>query len=321
MEFIRIAGTDLNVSRIGLGTWAMGGWMWGGSDDAESLATIHAAVDHGINLIDTAPAYGFGRSEELLGKAMASSGLRDKLVIATKAGVDWSNGRTFDRPSRKRIFAELEGSLRRLRTDYIDIYHVQWPDPTIPFEECSEAMVSLLKQGKIRAIGVSNFSRQQIQDFSQLSTIHTVQATYNLIERKVEHEVLPWCRPKGIAVLACGPLCRGLLSGQMRPDTTFIGDDLRKSDPKFQPPQYSRYLSSVARLDRLAQESYGRRVVHLAVRWVLDQAGVNAVIWGAREPRQLEPLGEIMEWKLGEDTMREIDAIMRESLADQVGPG
>ncbi|MBV8452526.1 MAG: aldo/keto reductase, partial [Deltaproteobacteria bacterium] len=289
MEFVTIAGTDLSVSRIGLGTWAIGGWMWGGSDEAESLATIHAAIAHGINLIDTAPIYGYGRSEEIVGKAVGSNGLRDKVVIATQAGVDWSDGRPFGQASRKRILAEAEGSLRRLHTDYIDIYQVQWPDPQIPFEECAEAMASMLKQGKIRAIGVSNFSRQQIHDFRQITNIHAVQWTYNLFERELEHEVLPYCRSNAIAILACGPLCRGLLSGRMRPDTTFMGDDLRKSDRKFQPPQYSRYLSSVAKLDRLAHESYGRRVLHLALRWVLDQPGVSVAIWGARQPQQLQP--------------------------------
>ncbi|MBV8101149.1 MAG: aldo/keto reductase, partial [Verrucomicrobia bacterium] len=305
MEFVKIAGTDLTVSRIGLGTWAIGGWMWGGSDEAASLATIHAAIDHGINLIDTAPAYGYGRSEEIVGKAVGFSGLRDKIVIATKGGVDWSNGPPFDRASRKNAFAEVEGSLRRLRTDYIDIYQVQWPDPLLPFGEWAEAMGSLLKQGKIRAIGVSNFSRQQIHDFRQITGIHTVHSTYNLFEREIEDEVLPYCRSNAIAMLACGPLCRGLLSGQMRPDTTFIGDDLRRSDPKFQPPRYSQYLNTVARLDRLAHESYRRGVLHLALRWVLDQPGVTVAIWGARQPQQLDSIGEVMGWSLDEDVMRE----------------
>ncbi len=319
MEFTKISGTELTVSRIGLGTWAIGGWMWGGSDEADSIAAIHAAIDHEINLIDTAPVYGFGRSEEIVGKALAPNGLRNRVVIATKAGLDWSNGHPFRNASRERIFAEVEASLKRLGTDYIDIYQVHWPDPFTPIEECAEAMLSLVKQGKIRAIGVSNFSRLQMREFRQVFRIHTVQPPYNLFERESEEEVLPYCFWHGIAVLAYGPLCRGLLSGQMKLGTTFSGDDQRLIDPKFQPPPYGQYLRAVAELDRFARENYGKRVIHLALRWVLDQPGVSAALWGARRPSQLEPLSQVMGWTLGNDAMREIDRIVRATVKTPVG--
>ncbi len=319
MEFTKISGTELTVSRIGLGTWAIGGWMWGGSDEADSIAAIHAAIDHEINLIDTAPVYGFGRSEEIVGKALAPNGLRNRVVIATKAGLDWSNGHPFRNASRERIFAEVEASLKRLGTDYIDIYQVHWPDPFTPIEECAEAMLSLVKQGKIRAIGVSNFSRLQMREFRQVSRIHTVQPPYNLFERASEEEVLPYCFWHGIAVLAYGPLCRGLLSGRMKLGTTFSGDDQRLIDPKFQPPRYGQYLRAVAELDRFARENYGKRVIHLALRWVLDQPGVSAALWGARRPSQLEPLSQVMGWTLGNDAMREIDRIVRANVKTPVG--
>jgi aryl-alcohol dehydrogenase-like predicted oxidoreductase len=171
MEFTKISGTDLTVSRIALGTWAIGGWMWGGSDEAQSIKTIHAAIEREITLIDTAPVYGFGRSEEIVGKALADGELRNRVVIATKAGLDWRDGQPFRSASRERIFAEIEQSLRRLRTDHIDVYQVHWPDPLTPIEECAEAMLTLYQQGKIRAIGVSNFSRRQMHAFRDVAPI------------------------------------------------------------------------------------------------------------------------------------------------------
>src|SRR5580704_11566370 len=172
MERATIAGTSLEVSRVAIGTWAIGGWMWGGTDDAESVSTIRAALDHGINLIDTAPAYGFGHSEEIVGKAIAEGRLRDKVVIATKVGLEWQDGKVFRNASRGRIMREVEDSLRRLRTDYIDIYQVHWPDPLVPIEETAAAMHVLFKQGKIRAIGVSNFSLEQMQRFRSVAPLH-----------------------------------------------------------------------------------------------------------------------------------------------------
>jgi aryl-alcohol dehydrogenase-like predicted oxidoreductase len=319
MEFTKINGTGLTISRIGLGTWAIGGWMWGGSDEAESIATIRAAIGHEVTLIDTAPVYGFGRSEEIVGKALARDGLRNRVVIATKAGLDWSDGHPFRHATRKRIFAEIEASLKRLRTDYIDIYQVHWPDSLTPMEECAEAMLALLQQGKIRAIGVSNFSRLELREFRHIAPIHTVQPPYNLFERESEEEVLPYCFWHGIATLVYGPLCRGLLSGRMRPDTKFSGDDQRNIDPKFQLPRYGQYLRAVAELDRFARENFGKRAVHLAARWVLDQPGVSAALWGARQPAQLDPVDEVMGWVLGSDAMREIDHIVRANVKDPVG--
>ena len=320
MEFTKILGTELTISRIGLGTWAIGGWMWGGSDEAESIATIHAAIDHGINLVDTAPVYGFGRSEEIVGKALGSNGLRQRVLIATKVGLDWANGQPFRDASSPRIFSEIEASLKRLHTDYVDIYQIHWPDPLTPIEECAEAMFTLLQQGKIRAIGVSNFTRLQMREFRRLARLHIVQPPYNLFERAAEEEVLPYCFWHGIATLAYGPLCRGLLSGRMKPDTVFSGDDQRKIDPKFKAPRYGQYLRAVAELDRFARENYGKRVIHLAARWALDQPGVSAALWGARRPSQLEPLSDVMGWSLGNDAMREIDRIVRAAVINPVGP-
>jgi aryl-alcohol dehydrogenase-like predicted oxidoreductase len=318
-EFANIEGTSLSVSRIGLGTWAIGGWMWGGTDDEESVRTIHAAIERGINLIDTAPAYGFGHSEEIVGRAIADHNLRSRVVIATKTGLEWKDGKVFRNANRERILREVDDSLRRLKTDYIDIYQVHWPDPLVPVEETAKAMQSLFEQGKIRAIGVSNFSVAQIERFRRVAQLHVVQPPYNLFEREVEDELLPYCRQSGLTILTYGALCRGLLSGNLQEDAHFMGDDLRLTDPKFRPPRFAQYLTAVRRLDQFARQRYVKRVVHLAVRWILDQGG-TAALWGARHPGQLQPVGEVFGWSLDAAAKAKIDCILRSSITDPVGP-
>ncbi len=319
MERAAIAGTSLEVSRVALGTWAIGGWMWGGTDEAESIATIRAAVDRGINLIDTAPAYGFGRSEEIVGKAISEGHLRSRVLIATKAGLEWSAGRVFRNASRTRILQEAEDSLRRLRTEHIDVYQVHWPDPLVAIEETAEAMRILFEQGKIGAIGVSNFSVAQMERFRRVAPLHVLQPPYNLFERGIEEDILPYCRKNKIATLGYGALCRGLLSGRMRPERKFEGDDLRRTDPKFQQPRFAQYLAAVARLDQLAQQRFRKHVIHLAIRWMLDQ-GITTALWGARQPGQLQPVGEVSGWQLDASAKAEIDRILEATISDPVGP-
>ena len=272
MEFSLIPETPIQISRIALGTWAIGGWMWGGTDIRDALRTIHAAIDRGITLIDTAPVYGFGRAEEIVGRALRAGGRRDRVLIATKCGSRWRGDNVFRNAAAARIEREVEDSLRRLRTDRIDLYQVHWPDPLVPIEETAAAMSRLLKQGKIRAIGVSNFSPAQMAIFRQVAPLHATQPPYNLFERAIDADVLPYARKTGLVVLAYGALCRGLLSGRMSAATHFAGDDLRRTDPKFQQPRLAQYLAAVAELDRFARVNYGKSVLALAVRWVLDRA-------------------------------------------------
>src|SRR6202048_3439552 len=319
MEIAEISGTSLKVSRVAIGTWAIGGWMWGGTDEAQSVATIRAALEHGINVIDTAPAYGFGRSEEIVGRAIAEAKLRSRVLIATKVGLAWEGEKVFRDASRARIMREVEDSLRRLRTDYIDIYQVHWPDPLVTIEETAEAMQTLLRQGKIRAIGVSNFSVGQMEQFRRVAPLHVLQPPYNLLERAIDADVLPYCRKNKIATFGYGALCRGLLSGRMTADSKFEGDDLRRTDPKFQQPRFAQYLAAVQRLDRLAQQRFGKRVIHLAIRWVLDQ-GITTALWGARRPDQLRPVDEVTGWRLDDPAKAEINRILRETISDPVGP-
>jgi len=320
MEYVTISGTDIESSRIGLGAWAIGGWLWGGCEERESIDTIHRALDHGINLIDTAAIYGFGRSEEIVGKAVAEYGGRDKIVIATKAGLDWTTGKVYRNSERARIRKEVDDSLKRLRTDYIDIYQIHWPDYETPIEEAALAMQELHKEGKIRAIGVSNYTGEQKDLFRKNATLHTSQPPYNLFERGIEDEIMPYCDEHGITMLLYGAICRGLLSGRMTADTKFEGDDIRKVDPKFKHPRFGQYLSAVEKLDSFARENYGKRVIHLAMRWVLENAEGHISLWGARRPSQLDPIDQMFGWKLDKDAHTEVDNILAETVKDPVGP-
>jgi aryl-alcohol dehydrogenase-like predicted oxidoreductase len=319
MEFTTIRETDLKPSRIGLGTWAIGGWMWGGPDDEAAIATIERALDAGITLIDTAPQYGQGHSEEVVGRAL--TGKREKAVVATKVGLEWDErGDPSRNASAARIRREIEDSLRRLRTDYIDIYQVHWPDPNVPMEETASALAELHRSGKIKAIGVSNFTSRQMLEFLKYAPLHVVQPPYNLFERGAELDALPFAREHGLTALTYGAICRGLLSGTMSEKTTFGSDDLRSVDPKFRPPRFAQYLRAVDRLDVFARERFGRRVIHLALRWVLDTPGVGVALWGARRPAQLDPVDGAFGFTLDAQTRSEILRIVSDEVVDPVGP-
>lgn len=321
LEYTQIQGTGLVSSRIALGTWAIGGWMWGGSDEKESIRTIHVALDKGINLIDTAPIYGYGRSEEIVGEAVRQYGRRDSILLATKVGIDWTSGRIERNSTRQRILKEFEDSLRRLQTDYIDVYQVHWPDPEVPIEETASTLRELYEQGKIRAIGVSNFSPEQVRQFETAAPLHTIQPPYNLFEREIERDVLPYALHQNITTLTYGALCRGLLSGTMSADSQFSKDDMRGgTDPKFQSPHFAEYLNAASRLDAFARRNFGKRVIHLAVRWLLDRSGVGVALWGARRPQQLAPISEVSGWTLSKSDFAAIEAILRETIHNPVGP-
>lgn len=321
MKTRKFGNTDIEVTPVGLGTWAIGGWMWGGTDEAQSIDTIHAAIDKGIKLIDTAPVYGFGRSEEIVGKALAG-GRRDKVVLATKVAMNWGDDHeSVWRDARaERIQKEVEDSLRRLQTDTIDIYQIHWPDPVTPMEETAKAMEKLLKDGKIRAIGVSNFTPQEMDEFQKFAPLHSLQPPYNLFERGIEDDVLPYCLDNGIATITYGGLCRGLLSGKMSKDSEFEGDDLRNNDPKFQGERFEQYLNAVAALQDYAESNYGKSVLALALRWLIDRKGVTTALWGARRPDQLDPVSNVEGWSLSDEDMKAIDGILDQHIKDPVGP-
>ena len=315
-ETLSIPGLAKPASRIALGTWAIGGSMWGGPDDVNAAKTIDKALELGINVIDTAPVYGFGHSEEVIGRAL--EGKRDKVILATKVALNWQDGKVFRDSRPARIAQEIEDSLRRLRTDHIDLYQVHWPDPKTPLEETARALEKLVKDGKVRALGVSNFSPEQMDEFRKFAPLATIQPPYNLFEREIEKDVLPYAIKNNLVVLAYGPLCRGLLSGRMTADRRFEGDDLRKSDPKFQQPRFGQYLKAVDDLKAIA-DKHGKSMLALAIRWVLDR-GPTIALWGARKPEQITGVDEAFGWTLDEADMKAIDAILTRDISDPVGP-
>ena len=319
METTLIAGKS--VSRIGLGTWAIGGLDWGFIPDEQAIRICLTALEHGINLIDTAPIYGHGRAEEIVGRAIREHGKREAFFIATKVGLDWGQpDGCYADSTEKRIRFELEASLRRLGTDHIDLYQVHWPDTVEPIERTAELLAGFVREGKVRALGVSNFNVPQMEEFRKVAPLASNQPPYNLFERQIDEEILPWCHENKIAVLTWSSLCRSLLGGRVRRGSIFEKSDIRSVDPKFQEPRLSQYMTAVERLEALAHERFGKSVVELAARWVLDRPGISVALWGTRKPEQLATIDGLFGWKIDPETMREIDLILAESVTDPVGP-
>jgi aryl-alcohol dehydrogenase-like predicted oxidoreductase len=318
METTTIAG--VMVSRIGLGTWAIGGLDWGAIPDDVAIATCLGALERGINLIDTAPIYGHGRSEEIIGRAMRAHGRREDFFIATKFGLEWSERGVFANSTPARLREELKASLRRLGTDYIDLYQVHCPDTRTPIAETAALLAEFQHQGKVRSLGVSNFSVAQMQEFRAVAPLASNQPPYNLFERDIDKSILPWCEENHIAVLTWSSLCRSLLGGRLKRGMSFDIGDIRCVDPKFQEPRFSQYITAVERLAALAKERYGKTVLELAARWVLDRPGVSVALWGAKRPDQLDAVSGVMGWKLDAAAMAEIDRIVAESVTDPIGP-
>lgn len=319
MEFTQIPNLKPAISRIGLGTWAMGGSLWGESDEEDSIRTIHRALELGINILDTAPGYGFGQSEEIIGKALQQSGKRDSVIIANKFGLNLESKTNVFRDSRRQsILTEIERSLKRLQTDYIDLYQVHWPDAHTPQRDTAQVLLELLNEGKIRAIGVSNYVLEEIEEFTKTAPIHAIQLPFNIFEREMEVNVLAYCRKNHLASLGYSSLCRGMLTGTLKEDHEF--EDLRKNfDPKFKKPHFPQYLVCVGRLQQWVADKYQRSLVSLAIRWSLDK-GINVALWGARKPEELDPIEEILGWHLTNEDFLEIDSIIHETITDPIGP-
>jgi aryl-alcohol dehydrogenase-like predicted oxidoreductase len=320
IETVNCDNIPLPISRIGLGTWAIGGWMWGGSDETESIKTIQHAVDLGINLIDTAPVYGFGHSEEIVGKALADGGRRDKAVLATKVALEWVDGNVYRNSTPGRIRQEIEDSLRRLRTDRVDLYQVHWPDPLVRIEETAEALLELQREGKILALGVSNFSPAQMDAWTRVAPLDSTQPPYNIFERQIENDVLPYALQRKLLVMSYGAICRGLLSGRMSLNRKFDGDDLRLKDPKFQEPRFAQYMKAAARLGQHAWSNHGKSLLAFAIRWILDRGETMTALWGARNAGQLDAVEQAFGWTLSSSDYAEVDRILRETIKNPVGP-
>jgi len=289
-----IGSSTIEASAVGLGTWAIGGWMWGGTDEASSIAAIQASLDEGITLIDTAPAYGQGLSEEIVGKAI--KGRRDEVVLATKCGLVWhtqKGNHFFDYDSgpvhrylgKESIVHEVEQSLKRLGTDHIDLYITHWQDPTTPIEETVDALVALKEQGKILSIGASNLSADELRTYAATGELDAIQEEYSMVHRAIEETLLPIAAENGISTLSYSSLALGLLSGKMGPDRTFSGDDLRKDNPRFSQSNREKVARLMAAIDPVAEAHEATRA-QVIIAWTLQQPGITFSLCGARNPAQ-----------------------------------
>lgn len=289
-----IGQSGIRASAVGLGTWAIGGWMWGGTDEKASIDAIHAAIDAGVTLIDTAPAYGMGVSEEIVGRAI--SGRRDEVVLATKCGLVWHTDKGnhfFDQGGRPvhrylgadSIIHEVEESLRRLRTDYIDHYITHWQDPTTSVEETVAALEKLKRDGKIRSIGASNLSREDLEAYIATGSLDAIQEQYNMLDRDIETTLAPVCRANGISILSYSALALGLLSGRIGPDRQFSGDDQRKDNPRFSAANRQKIAAFADALAPLT-ERHDASLAQIVIAWTLQQPGITFALCGARNPQQ-----------------------------------
>jgi aryl-alcohol dehydrogenase-like predicted oxidoreductase len=312
METRQLGVSDLQITPIGLGTWAIGGggWEfgWGAQDDEESIATIHRALDMGVNWIDTAAVYGLGRSEEVVGRAL--SGHSERPYIFTKCSMIWDERRKVGHSLKKdSVKREAEASLRRLQVETIDLYQIHWPDPDAEIEEGWAAMAELQREGKVRYLGVSNFNVAQMQRAQQIAPITALQPPYSLIERGIEDEILPFCARNQIGVIAYSPMASGLLSGKMTRArvAALPTDDWRRRSVEFTEPQLSRNLYLVETLRDIGLR-HGRTAGEVAIAWVLRRPDVTGAIVGARSPAQLDGVIGAGAFRLTPEEIAEIAA-------------
>ncbi len=312
----KLGWTDLELTVIGFGSWALGGggWQfsWGPQDDEESIAAIHRALDLGINWIDTAAVYGLGHSEEIIAKALR--GMSEKPIIATKCGRVWNEkGEVFGCLKRDSIRKEAEDSLRRLEVEVIDLYQIHWPDPEPDIEEAWSTMADLVKEGKIRYAGVSNFNVEQMKRIEKIHPIASLQPPYSMITRDIEEEILPYCAEKNMGVIVYSPMQKGLLTGKFTKERVknLPPDDHRRSDPQFNEPLLSINLELVEKLKPIA-EKHGRTLAQLAIAWVLRRPEVTAAIVGTRRPSQIEETFPAGDWELSAEDIEAIDKLLQE---------
>ena len=319
----KLGKSGIEVSAIGFGAWVIGGWQWGGSDRKESLDAIHACLDYNITSIDTAPVYGFGHSERLLGEAI--KGKRDRYEILTKFGLRWdtSSGEFYfltrdnegiqkeihKYAGKESIIAECEASLKRLRTDYIDLYQIHWPDPTTPISESMEAVQTLLEQGKIRAAGVSNYSADQMTEAARHIKLSSNQLPYSMVRREIEEDIVPWCVDHDCAILAYSPLQRGLLSGKITPAYPFKPGDSRPETPHFKINNIIKTNGFLERIKPIADEKK-ISLSQLVLNWTLRQTGITMALAGGRTAAQVTENAKAMDVSITEEEMTLINTAL-----------
>ncbi len=313
MQTRKLGHTNLTLTTVGLGTWAIGGpWQygWGPQDDGEAVAAIVAALDAGINWIDTAPAYGLGHSEELVGRALRQT--RHKPYIATKCGILWNERKEkVVHLKRDSIRRECHASLERLGVETIDLYQMHWPDPDPDIEEAWEEMARLAEEGKVRYLGASNFNVRQMERVGRIYPVSSLQPPYSMLHREVEAELLGYCAQHRIGVVVYSPMQRGLLTGKFSRErlAALAPDDHRRRMPEFQDPQFTATLEMVEGLQRIARR-HGRPVAQLAISWVLRRPEVTAAIVGARRPEQIAETAGASDWTLSKEAIEEIEELL-----------
>lgn len=305
MEYRPLGKSGIEASVVGFGAWAIGGWMWGGAEESDAIRAIHAAIDSGITLIDTAPVYGFGRSEEIVGKAIG--GRRDKVIVATKCGLVWhteQGDHFFDSDDRairdgaterhvyrylapQSIRYEVEQSLRRLGTDVIDLYQTHWQESKTAREDTMAALLALKDEGKIRAVGVSNITPDQLTEYRAVGTVDTDQELYSMLDRDRENDLLPYCRREGLAFLAYSPLAQGLLTGAVTPDRTFGVGDQRREKERFSVENRRKVAALLEEINPIASQ-HNVTLAQLTIAWTVHQPGCTHALVGARNPEQAE---------------------------------
>ena len=315
MEKRLLGNSNVSASVITFGAWAIGGWMWGGADRKEAIGAIRASYDLGVTSIDTAPAYGHGLSEEIVGEAIRGMD-RDKVQILTKYGLRWDTDegefyfKTKDNfgkdlnmhkfASKGSIIKELEASLKRLNTDYIDLYQIHWPDPTTPVSETMEAVERLIEQGKIKAAGVCNYSAALMKEANKYALLASNQIPYSMLRRENEKEVIPYAMNHDIAIIVYSPLQKGLLTGKMKPGYHFNEGDSRKHESNYTDENLKRVDSFLKKLKPLANEK-NATLAQLVIRWTLQQPGITIVLVGARNPKQSVENAGAVKFKLSEE--------------------
>jgi aryl-alcohol dehydrogenase-like predicted oxidoreductase len=311
--------TGMEITPIGFGAWAIGGggWAaaWGPQDDDEAVGAIRRAVELGVNWVDTAAVYGLGHSEELVAQALKSVPESERPYVFTKCSLVWDDeGDISNVLNRDSVKRECEESLRRLQTDVIDLYQIHWPRPDEDIEEGWEAMVELRDEGKVRHIGVSNFDVSQMERIEQIAPVETLQPPYNMLNRGVEEEILPYCGEHDIGVIVYSPMRSGLLTGKMTPERVqnLPSDDWRRNADDFQEPKLSKNLKLVELL-RAIGEQHGRSPAEVAIAWTLRHPAVTAAIVGGRRPDQVDGVIGAAEFRLSEDEIEEIEVALQKT--------
>jgi aryl-alcohol dehydrogenase-like predicted oxidoreductase len=320
MEYRQLGESELRVSVVALGAWAIGGLFWGGTDEHDSIAAIRKSIDLGVTTIDTAPIYGCGRSEEIVGKAIA--GRRDQVQLLTKFGLRWDDEegtfyfdiqdadgksyRVFRQATKKWVIRECEESLRRLGTDYIDLYQHHWPDPKVPVEETFEAIERLLRDGKILAAGVCNYSQDQISAARRIVPLVSNQPPYSMVRRDIELGVLPYCRENGMGVIVYSPLQLGLLTGKVTGEREFSATDIRSRSPFFKTENRRRVLAFLDKIEPIAR-LHKATLAQLVINWTIQQPGVTAALVGARNPVQAEENAGAARFRLSSEEIAHIN--------------